>query len=164
MCKSLKSIFVGCSNLQLVWTVLNPAMCFSWIQAEWEGKYIQCAKDTILMLDYTFQLSHCFSHDLQMCQYHSQESSMSEATITDSSIQPALVSMAQQAPTWSKVQDSVYNKRSTCNTFTVEAEFQKYVLGLILSEDTNILWFWEVRWFLWLNGILALQLTPSTGQ
>ena len=38
------------SNLRLNWTVLNPTMRFSWIQAEWERHYIRDAKDMILTL------------------------------------------------------------------------------------------------------------------
>ena len=77
-------------------------------------------------------------------------------------VNPAPMQSNRPAPMQFKVQDSVYNQKNN-NAFTVEAEFQKYVSDSILSMDTNILRFWEVGWFLWLNRILAHQLTPSTG-
>ena len=42
--------------------------------------------------------------------------------------------------------------------FTVEAEYHKYVLGILCSDGTDILWFWEVR-ILYFEGGLGLQLT-----
>jgi hypothetical protein len=83
-----------------------------------------------------------------MHQYRNQKLSMSKATITDSPVQDDLVPAVELAPTRFKVQDSVYKKKSTHNAFSVDVEFQKYILGSISSEETNILRFWEVRSFL----------------
>jgi len=44
-----------------------------------------------------------------------------------------------------KVQNSIYEKKASPQVSTVESEFRKYVLGLLSSEETNILQFWEVR-------------------
>ncbi|KAF8498973.1 hypothetical protein F5888DRAFT_1802387 [Russula emetica] len=116
------------TDAYVVTMFLNPAMRLSWIQAEWEGHYIRRAKDIILAL---------------MRQYRSQKSSMSEATMTDSPVQPDPV--VSVAPTRFKVQDSVYKKKSTRNVSSVDVEFQKYVSGPISSEETNILRFWEAN-------------------
>src|SRR5258707_143789 len=107
-------------------------MCFSWIEVEWEYCYIQEAKDIILKLIRLHRLSahSVLSHDLQMQRYRNQKSSMSEVSTTDPlpPIQPAPVSGIKPAPTQFKVQDSVYNKKSTHYEFSVESEFQKYTL------------------------------------
>ena len=65
--------------------------------------------------------------------------------MTDSPVRPAPGSVGEPAPTRFKIQDSVSNKKSTRNALTTEAEFQKYVSGPISSEETDILWFWEVK-------------------
>jgi len=83
--------------------------------------------------------------------------------MTDSPIRRAPGSVGEPAPMQFKIWDSMSDKKSARNVLTMESEFQKYVSGLILSEETDILWFWKVKWFLWLNGILALQRTPLTG-
>ena len=125
-------------------------MHFSWIEVEWERRYIWEAKDIILKLVRLHCLSahSVLSHDLQMRWYHNQKLSMSEVSTTDPLplAQPALVSGIKPAPTWFKVQDSIYNKKSTHREFSVESEFQKYTLGSISSEETSILRFWEVRY------------------
>ena len=90
--------------------------------------------------------SSVFSHDSQMRRYRNQKSSTSEAAMANTPAQPAPVSWAKPAPTRFKVQDSVYNKKSTPGEFSVEAEFQKYIAGSISSEETSILQFWEVRY------------------
>jgi hypothetical protein len=72
---------------------------------------------------------------------------MSKVATTDSPAQPALVSKFKPVPTWFMVKDSVYNKRkSTYNKSSIEAEFQRYKSSLLLSEETSILQFWEVRY------------------
>src|SRR5258707_11462710 len=125
-------------------------MRFSWIEVEWEHCYIQEAKDIILKLVRLHCLSahSVLSHDLQMRRYHNQKSSTSEVSMTDPlpSAQPAPVSGIKPAPTRFKVQDSIYNKKSTHCEFSVEYEFQKYTSGSISSEETSILRFWEVRY------------------
>src|SRR5258707_15414511 len=124
-------------------------MRFSWIEVEWEHHYIQEEKDIILKLVRLHHLSahSVLSHDLQMQWYYNQKLSTSEVSMTDPLplTQPAPVSGIKPAPTQFKVQDSVYNKKSTHREFSVESEFQKYTLGSILSE-TSILQFWEVRY------------------
>ncbi len=146
MCQSLNQYLLQrCSNLWLGWTVLNPAMRFSWIEVEWEHHYIREVKDIILKLVRLHHLSahSVLSHDLQMWQYCNQKSSTSEVSMTDPlpPTQPAPVSGIKPAPTRLKVQDSIYNKKSTHHEFSVESEFQKYTLGSILSKETSILQF-----------------------
>jgi len=125
-------------------------MRFSWIEVEWERRYIREAKDIILKLVRLHRLSahSVLSHDLQMWRYRNQKLSTSEVLMTDPlpPTQPAPVSGIKPAPTRFKVQDSVYNKKSTHREFSVESEFQKYTLGSISSEETSILRFWEVRY------------------
>ncbi len=125
-------------------------MHFSWIEVEWEHHYIWEAKDIILKLVRLHCLSahSVLSHDLQMQWYYNQKLSTSEVSMTDPlpPTQPAPVSGIKPAPTQFKVQDSVYNKKSTHCEFSVESEFQKYTLGLISSKETSILRFWEVRY------------------
>lgn len=85
------------------------------------------------------------SHGLQMHQYRDKKSSMSKVATPDPPPLPAPVSGLKPVPTRFKVQDSVYNKKST-QEFSVDAEFQKYISGSISSEQTSILRFWEVRY------------------
>ena len=66
--------------------------------------------------------------------------------MTDPPAQPAPVSGAKPAPMRFKVQDSVYNKKSTHDELSVEVEFKRYVSGSTTSEETGILRFWEVRY------------------
>jgi hypothetical protein len=79
--------------------------------------------------------------------------SSSKTTTTDPPVQPAPVPVVRStfkpAPTRFRIQDSVFNKK-THNEFTVEAEFQKYISDSMSSEESSILWFWEV---IALNGI-----------
>jgi hypothetical protein len=44
-----------------------------------------------------------------------------------------------------KVQNLIYEKKGSPQVSTIESEFRKYVLGLLSSEEANILQFWEVR-------------------
>ena len=90
--------------------------------------------------------SSVLSHNLQMHWYYNQKSSIFEAAITDPSVQPAPVSRVKPAQTQFKVQDPVYNQKSTNNKFSVEVKFQKYILDSTSSKETNILQFWEVRY------------------
>jgi len=50
MCKIYLSLICHHFSPQLKLTVLNPAICFLWINSEWETSYIQRSKDTILDL------------------------------------------------------------------------------------------------------------------
>ncbi len=99
----MKSIFIVLT-FNLISTVLNPAMHFSWIQAEWEGHYIQHVRDIILTLVRLYFSTHSFfSHDMQMHQYCNQKLSMSEATTINSPVQDDLVSVGKPAPMQFKV-------------------------------------------------------------
>jgi len=93
----IKSIFIVLTS-NLISTVLNSVMHFSWIQAKWEGHYIRCARNTILALIRLYFSTHSFfSHDIQMCQYHNQKSLMSEAITINSPVQDNLVSIGKPA-------------------------------------------------------------------
>jgi len=61
------------------------------------------------------------------------------------SAQPVPVASGQPSSMRFKVQNSIYEKKASPQVSTVESEFRKYVLGLLSSEETNILQFWEVR-------------------
>lgn len=92
--------------------------------------------------------SSVLSHGSQMRRYRDQKSSTSKGAMTDPAPPPALpapVSGVRPAPTRFKVQDSVFDKKSTHSEFSVEAEFQKYTSGSSLPK-TDILQFWEVRY------------------
>jgi hypothetical protein len=90
-----------------------------------------------------------------MNRYRDQNSLMSTATVAipNPSVEPVPVARSQPLPTWFKVEHSVYEKRPS-HSFTVEAEYRKYISGDISSEGTDILRFWEVR-FLYFNGLGA---------
>jgi hypothetical protein len=66
-------------------------------------------------------------------------------TKTDPPSKLTPVSEAKPALTRFKISDSAYNKKTTHNKLTVEAEFQRYTSGSTSSE-TDILQFWEVRY------------------
>lgn len=124
-------------------------MRFSWIQAQWGRSYIAKAKDAILelvRLHFSSALFH--SYDLQMREYHSRKLPASEATVTASPTKSVRSATVHTTPTRFKLRDSVYNKPSTRNAFSVESEFQKYASGTVLSDEMDILRFWEVKRFL----------------
>jgi hypothetical protein len=70
--------------------------------------------------------------------------------------EPAPSTRVKSCPTRFKVECSVYKKRPS-HLFTVEAKYRKYVSADISSEETDILWFWEVRLIFPMG--LGLQLT-----
>lgn len=133
-------------------------MRMSWIESEWESKYIQCAKDTILRLVSTtrFAFPYLKYLSLQMNRYRGQNLTVTDAP-SNSPVKPSPVIRSSRVPTRFKVQSSVYEKKPS-QAFTVEAEYRKYVSGVTCSERTDILWFWEVR-ILYFEGGLGLQLT-----
>jgi hypothetical protein len=80
-----------------------------------------------------------------MNRYRNQNSSTptTATAFPNPPVKPASVTRSEAPPTRFKVERSVYEKRPS-QTFTVEAEYRKYVAGESSSE-TNILQFWEVR-------------------
>jgi hypothetical protein len=80
-----------------------------------------------------------------MNRYRDQNSPMSTAAVAipNPSVKPVPVARSQPLPTQFKVEHSVYKKRPS-HSFTVEAEYRKYISGDISSEGTDILRFWEV--------------------
>jgi len=89
-----------------------------------------------------------------MHQYRDQKSSAAATAVPTFPIQPSPVVKGRPPPTWFKVEHSVYEKKSSFQAFTVEAEFRKYASGETSLEETNILQFWEVS-FLSFNGAIA---------
>ena len=125
----------------------------SWIQNQWEAKYIQSSWDIILKLVSTTSLYLYYIPELvslvQMNRYRSLNSTSTAPTATPNSPDepvPAPGARVKPLPTRFKVERSVYEKR-TPDSFTIDAEYRKYTSGENSSEGTDILWFWEVRLF-----------------
>jgi len=89
-----------------------------------------------------------------MHRYCDQKSSAAVTAVPTFPIQPSPVLRGRAPPTQFKVKCSVYEKKSSFQAFTVEAEFGKYASGETSSEETDILQFWEVS-FLSFNGAIA---------
>lgn len=51
----------------------------------------------------------------------------------------------QAPPTRFQVKQSAYKSKSSLQDSTVDAEYQKYKLGALSSDKSDILKFWEVR-------------------
>ena len=151
MCKV--SNLTGHHLLLTLILVLNPAIRMSWIQNQWEAKYIRSSRDIILKLVSTTSLYLYYIPELvslvQMNRYRSLNSTSTAPTATPNSPDepaPAPGARVKPLPTRFKVERSVYEKR-TPDSFTVDAEYRKYTSGENSSEGTDILWFWEVRLF-----------------
>ena len=151
MCKV--SNLTGHHLLLTLILVLNPAIHMSWIQNQWEAKYIWSSRDIILKLVSTTSLYLYYIPKLvslvQMNRYRSLNSTSTAPTATPNSSDepaPAPGARVKLLPTRFKVEHSVYEKR-TPDSFTIDAEYQKYTSGENSSEGTDILWFWEVRLF-----------------
>ena len=130
-------------------TVLNPAIRFEWIQNEWDEDYIFQAKEIILQRVSTIiRVTLCTISKrwvLQMHQYHSQTSL---TTVPEAPVRPSPVARGKTCPTRFRVEDSAFEKKkSSSQVLGVDAEFRKYTLSDVSSDDTDILWFWEVRCF-----------------
>jgi hypothetical protein len=82
---------------------------------------------------------------------------MPATAVSNCPVQPAPPTGGKQPPTWFKIDHSVYEKKAMPKEFTVDAKYQKYALGETSSEETNILWFWEVGSLFTIN---LNQLTP----
>jgi len=89
-----------------------------------------------------------------MRRYRGQKSSAAATAVPTFPVQPPPVVRGRPPPTRFKVERSVYEKKSSFQAFTVEAEFGKYASGETSSEETDILRFWEAS-FLSLNGAIA---------
>ncbi len=86
--------------------------------------------------------------------YCDQKSSAAATAVPTFPVEPSPVVRGRPPPTWFKVERSVYEKKSSFQAFTVEAEFGKYASGETSSEETDILQFWEAS-FLSFNGAIA---------
>jgi len=91
-----------------------------------------------------FNFTVLLSHDSQMRRYRDQKSLTSEATKADTQVPPSSDSADKLAPTRFQLKNPVYQRKSNSNTFSVEAEFQRYVAGQTSSSGSDILRFWEV--------------------
>ena len=133
------------SDYQLRPTVLNPAVRFSWIEKEWESAYIRDSKRSILKLVSTSINSSCHvsqTYPAQMRRYRPQGSAMPVVEVPNS---PVPCPGGRAPPTRFKVKRPTYERNSSAQEVTVEAEYQKYVSGGLSSSKTDILKFWEVR-------------------
>lgn len=77
-----------------------------------------------------------------MRQYHDQKLPAAATVASGFADQPPPV--AGPPPTRFTLGRSVYERRTSPQAFTVEAEFQKYASGQMSSDQTDILRFWEV--------------------
>ncbi len=119
-------------------------MRFSWINSQWEDKYIHSSKKTILKLVSTpISLLLRITNLVQMRDYRLENPSLLPAT----EVSNPLVSRSEgrAPPTRFKVQRSAYANKSSLQEFTVDAEFQKYASGDLTLHQSSILKFWEVR-------------------
>ncbi len=89
-----------------------------------------------------------------MHRYHDQKSSAAVTAVPTFPVEPSPIVRGRPPPTWFKVERSIYEKKSSFQAFTVEAEFGKYASGETSSEETDILQFWEAS-FLSFNGAIA---------
>jgi len=62
-----------------------------------------------------------------------------------SAAQPIPVARSQLPSKQFKVKNSIYEKKVSPQGSTVECKFKKYASGMLSSDETNILQFWEVR-------------------
>jgi hypothetical protein len=69
--------------------------------------------------------------------------SIPEITALDPPVPSA--SKEQLPPTRFTIEHSTYAKRASPQTFTIEAEYQRYICGELSSPQTEILQYWEVR-------------------
>ena len=139
-CVSLQYLLQCCSNLRPDWN--SPQSCYTLLlDPSWMGTslYLGSKRYNFKACKSIPLFSSVLSHDSQMCWYYNQKSSTSKAATTDPPMWPTLVSRVKLAQMQFKVQDSIYNKKFTNDKFSVEVEFQKYILGSTLSKETNIL-------------------------
>ena len=70
---------------------------------------------------------------------------VSAATVaSDAPVQPPPIAGGKLRPTRFRME---YKTLPSSQESSVETEFQKYTSGEVSSEETDILWFWEVRSF-----------------
>ena len=155
--------FIDCYILLLgrqpILIVLNPAIHLSWIEDQWDDQYIENSKGMILSLVSTiYHYIPPFHPSLaQMRQYRAKRSSTPATVVSDCPVQPTPPARGKPLPTRFKIDRSIYQKKAVPQEFTVDAEYRKYALGEISSEETDILRFWEVRSLFTIN---LNQLTP----
>ena len=77
-----------------------------------------------------------------MHRYHLQNPSLLPATQVPD---PLITHSGGRAPPAQFVLQHSYTNRHSHQDFTVDAEFHKYVSGDLISHQSNILKFWEVR-------------------
>jgi len=63
---------------------------------------------------------------------------------SDAPVQPPPIAGGKSHPTQFRME---YKTSPLSQESSVETEFQKYTSGEVSSEETDILWFWEVRSF-----------------
>ena len=133
-------------------------MRFLWIEKEWEEKYIQSSKDTILRLVSTrISLScivyHTKTYPMQMHDYH-RKLSTPAIERSKSAVHPVPPMRGQALPTRFQVKRPAYETKSSLQEFTVDAEYRMYASGHLTSHSTEILKFWEVR-FMFLGSAIT---------
>jgi len=129
-------------------------MRFSWINSEWEDKFIEGAKETIFKLVSapisSLRVTVLQTYLAQMDDYRLRNPSLL-LPITEISDRLVSHSEGRAPPTRFKVQRSAYANKSSLQEFTVDAEFRKYASGDLTSHQSSMLKFWEVR-LMFLDG------------
>jgi hypothetical protein len=87
-----------------------------------------------------------------MHEYRDLHSKSVHATTTalkdPQAVQPAPTAKGKIRQTRFKVrQPDLYATRPSPQEYTVETEFTKYTSGEVSASETDVLWFWEVRFF-----------------
>jgi len=68
--------------------------------------------------------------------------------------QPAPIARWNKHLTWYRVKHSMFKKKLSLQLFSVDAKYHKYTSSELADSDIDIMWFWEVRFFL-LNSTLT---------
>jgi len=63
---------------------------------------------------------------------------------SDAPVQPPPIAGGKSCPTQFRME---YKTLPSSQESSVKTEFRKYTSGEVSSEETDILWFWEVRFF-----------------
>ena len=82
-----------------------------------------------------------------MHKYHSRTSLTAATAPSKAPVRHAPVAGDKVRPTRFRVEHSVFEKKSSSRVLGVDTEFRKYTLSEVSRDDTDILWFWEVRLF-----------------
>jgi hypothetical protein len=109
-----------------------------------EALYSGCEGDHFAARKLMYYLTHMSAYLVQMRQYRGQTSLGTATVVPRAQVQPAPVTGKSLRPTRFNRGRSVRESGSAPEELSVEAEYRKYTSGEISTNDTDILWFWEV--------------------